>query len=170
MELNKEALIDKPLAAAWQVLGPQFGEAHRWGAALRHSEAYGTPTLPGATASHRACDVASVGAIKEVIRTLDPDNHVLSYEVIEGFPFFVDTAVNTWALEPVGERTRVRMQTRFTFKGFAGAVMAPLMKRQMDKLLGEALEEFVYYVEHDGEPHPRKVRASRKNKRPAVAA
>ena len=47
-------------------------------------------------------------------------------------------------------------------KGFVGAIMSPMMKMQMNILFDEVIEDFQYYVEHDGEPHPRKVKANRK--------
>ena len=76
---------------------------------LNHSKGYGAPTIIEAPSNNRACDLPS-GKIKEVIRTFDPQNYELEYEVIEGFPFFVDTAINNWQLNEIGsDTTRVNI-------------------------------------------------------------
>ncbi|MGD1843248.1 MAG: SRPBCC family protein [Thermonemataceae bacterium] len=155
MNFLKETIIDQPIHRVWEVLGHQFGEAYRWASSLIYSESYGTPVLEGATCSNRACDTTQ-GKIKEVLRKIDHDHHILTYEVMEGFPFFVDTAINTWSLTPKGNQTIVTMNTVVKMKGLMGSVMTPLMKMQMNKLLSEALEDFQYYLEHEGQPHPRK--------------
>ena len=46
--------------------------------------------------------------------------------------------------------------------------MSPMMRMQMNKLFDEVVEDFKYYVEHDGQPHPRKVKAQRKFNRKAA--
>lgn len=168
MDFKREAVINKPIAEVWEVLGKQFDEAYRWAASLNHSEGFGKPTLEGASCSNRACDTTQ-GNIKEVLQKLDHQNHVLQYRVIEGFPFFVDTAINTWTLTPKGgEATQLHMHCEMKLKGLVGAVMSPMMKWQLNTLFDEVVEEFTYYVEHDGQPHPRKVKAQQKLARKAA--
>ena len=171
MNFKRETTIRKPIEEVWDVLGNQFGEAHRWASSLNHSQGYGTPTLKGAQCNNRACDTTQ-GKIKEVVKRFDPQHHVLTYEVLEGFPFFVDTGVNTWSLSPKGDSTHLQMNCDIQTKGLVGTIMTPMMRMQMNKLFDEVIEDFKYYVEHDGEPHPRKVKAQRKlaqkkNRRPA---
>lgn len=45
--------------------------------------------------------------------------------------------------------------------GFIGTIMKPMMKMQMSGMGNQFLEEFKYYVEK-GNPHPRKLKASKK--------
>lgn len=158
MEFKREIIINRPIGAVWEVLGVQFEDAYKWAASLNHSEGFGTPVLEGATCSNRACDTTQ-GAIKEKLITLDHEKYELVYQVIEGFPFFVDTAINNWRLTQKGTNTKVNMHCEMKLKGFVGAMMSPLMKLQLNKLFDEVVEELKYYIEHDGKAHPRKEKA-----------
>ena len=160
MEFNREIIINKPIEAAWEILGNQFGEAYKWARGLKHSNAYGQPVLAGASCNNRACDTTQ-GKIKEVIRNFDPDNYRLSYEVIEGFPFFVESGVNNWQLIPQGKMTQVKMHLVIKTKGLMGAILGPLMKMQMNKLTTYAIEDFKHFVE-TGNPSPEKVKEMKK--------
>ena len=161
MQFKRTTTIDKPIEEVWEVLGNQFGQAYKWAASLYHSEAHGSPVIEGASCSNRTCETTQ-GTIKEALRTFDPQKHVLSYEVLEGFPFFVDTGVNTWSLHKLGRQTRVDMACEIKTKGLVGAVMSPMMKLQMNKLFDGVIEEFHYYVQNDGKPHPRKIASMKK--------
>ena len=96
-------------------------------------------------------------SIKEEIRIFDPANHVLSYEVIEGFPFFVKLGQNTWTLTQIGNETKVSMRLEMRTKGIIGKVMSPMMRLQMGGVLTNAIEDFKHYVE-TGRPSPRKAK------------
>jgi len=146
MEFKLEKVIDKPINAVWEVLGSQFGDAYKWAGGLYHSEGKNAPKLAGATCNNRVCETSS-GRIEEVIRTFDIKNHELEYEVIEGFPFFVDQGINNWKLTKVGDKTRVNMHLKITTKGFVGKIMSPMMKMQMNKLTAGILDDFKDYVE-----------------------
>lgn len=166
MNIKKEILVNKSVEVAWDVLGNQFGEAYKWASGLNHSNAYGKPQLEGASCNNRACDTTQ-GKIKEVIRIFDPKQYTLAYEVIEGFPFFIDTAINKWTLIPNGKTTRVNIDFNMETKGLMGFLMKPMMKMQMNKLLGFVLEDFKYFVEN-GQPSPRKMKELSKSA--AIAA
>ena len=90
MEFKKSIIVNQPINQVWEVLGNQYGEAYKWASGLYHSEGFGTPQLEGASCNNRACET-STGKIKEKIRVFDEQNYELEYEVIEGFPFFVDS-------------------------------------------------------------------------------
>lgn len=156
MDFKRTIIIDKPAPEVWKVLGDQFGKAYQWASGLKHSKGYGDPQLPGATYNNRACET-SQGPIKEAIREYDANNYRLVYEVIEGFPFFVDQGINRWTLEPEGNRTRVNMHLSVTTKGLIGTVMSPMMKLQMGSITSNVIDDFKHYVE-TGEPSPRKAK------------
>jgi len=156
MNIKKEITVNKSIQEAWDVLGNQFGEAYQWASGLNHSHAYGEPQLEGAACNNRSCDTAQ-GQIEEVIRTFDPKNYVLEYEVIDGFPFFVDTGINKWQLTANGNTTTVNIDFNLKTKGLMGIIMQPMMKMQMNKLIGFVLEDFKHYVE-TGQPSPRKAK------------
>ena len=161
MNFKRTIIINRPIKQVWDVLGNQFGQAHAWASSVNHAETYGAPTLEGASCSNRSCNTTA-GNVKEVIRTFDPEGRVLAYEVLEGFPFFVAKGHNTWRLSAKGKNTRVDMDIEILTKGVFGAIMSPMMKLQMNKLADEAVDDLKYYVEHDGTPHPRKVKAAQK--------
>lgn len=160
MEFKKEIIIDKSIEQVWDVLGNQFGEAYKWAGGLKHSEAFGAPKIDGAVCNNRACDTTT-GSIKEVIRKFDPAKNELEYEVIEGFPFFVNTAINNWKLTSKGKQTKVNMHLVIQTKGIVGSIMSPMMKMQMTKLTAGILEDFKHYVE-TGKPSPSKAKEMKK--------
>lgn len=149
-------MVKQPIHQVWDLLGNQYGEADKWASGLFHSEAIGEPKIQGAVCNNRTCEISS-GTIKEEVRKFDAKNHILSYEVIEGFPFFVDQAINTWTLQAQGKNTLVNMHLVMTTKGFIGKLMQPMLKLQMNSLLQHAIEDFKHYSE-TGKPSPRKAK------------
>ena len=156
MNIKKEIVVNQPIDDVWEVLGNQFGEDYKWARGLYHSKAYGNPTIEGATCSNRACDTTQ-GKIDEALRKFDPDHYTLEYEVIKGFPFFVKSGTNNWRLSPNGQSTKVYMDFNLETKGLIGAIMNPMMKMQMNKIIEGVLEDFKHYTEK-GIPSPGKER------------
>ncbi|MEN0048212.1 MAG: SRPBCC family protein [Bacteroidota bacterium] len=151
MEFKKSIIIDKSIEEVWEVLGNQYGEAYKWVSGLSHSEAFGKPTLEGASCSSRACDT-TFGSIKEQVRIFDAQNYILEYEVVEGFPGFMESAINNWKLTKTGANTtRVDMHLTATTKGLVGKIMRPMMKLQMGKATANAVQDLKHYVE-TGQP------------------
>ncbi len=166
MEFRKSIVVDKSIDQVWEVLGNQYAEAYRWASGLYHSKGKGAPVLQGATCDQRVCET-DFGTVREKLRTLDAENYVLSYEVMEGFPFFVDTGVNNWKLTPEAGSTRVDIHLVITTKGFVGSVMSPMLKWQMNKVLDNVLSDFKYYIEV-GNPSPRKLAEMAKSQKKAA--
>ncbi|WP_350289286.1 SRPBCC family protein [uncultured Croceitalea sp.] len=157
MEFIKEIIINKPIEAIWEVLGNQFGDAYKWASGLNHSKAFSPPVIKGAPSNNRSCELPS-GKIKEVIRKFDPDNYVLEYEVIEGFPFFVASAVNNWQLTTISsDKTKVDMHLIVKTKGLIGSIMNPMMKMQLKKQIVHIPNDLKYYVE-TGNPSQNKAK------------
>ncbi|MEO1438255.1 MAG: SRPBCC family protein [Bacteroidota bacterium] len=156
MDFRKSTTVDQPINQVWDLLGNQYGEAYKWASGLYHSIPVGKPKIEGAICNNRTCELPS-GMIKEEVRKFDAKNHILSYEVIEGFPFFVDQAINTWTLQAQGNKTRVDMHLVMTTKGFVGKLMQPMLKLQMGNLLQNAIDDFKHYSE-TGKPSPRKAK------------
>lgn len=156
MEFKRTIIIDQTIEEVWDVLGNQFGEAYKWAGGLYHSSGYGKPTIQAATYNNRTCDT-SQGKIKEVIRDFDPQNYRLVYEVIEGFPFFVDRGINHWQLQEQGNKTQVNMHLIIKTKGLMGALMGPMMKMQMNKIVSVVLKDLKHYLE-TGQPSDSKAK------------
>lgn len=157
MKIENEIIISRPTAAVWAIVGDQFGDAQLWASALTHTHGHGRE-ISGQVCESRTCDVKGMGRIREKLLDFDPERHTLKYEVLEGFPFFVERGVNRWTLTEEGGGTRVQSTAEITTKGLVGRLMAPMMKMQMARLMRQSLEELKHYVE-TGAPHPRKARA-----------
>ncbi len=162
--ITKEITINSDIEKAWKVLGPEFADAHKWASSIKHSEASDNKSFNGSTCSERGCDVSGIGDIKEKITKYSDTEHVLSYDVYEGMPKMVRHMNNHWKLTDLGNGN-VKLEMKMTMKtgGFMGTMMKGMMKKKMSKTADEVIEEFKYYVE-TGNPHPRKIKATKKQK------
>lgn len=157
MKVATDIVIDKPIAAVWDVVGTQFGSAHLWASALIHTEGNGGK-ISDQVCEARTCDIQGMGRIRERLLEFDPQGYALTYEVVEGFPFFVERGVNRWHLVAEGNRTHLYIKAKIATKGLIGAIMRPMMKMQMSGLMRKTLDDLKYYAEN-GVPHPRKQKA-----------
>ncbi|MBX2877271.1 MAG: SRPBCC family protein [Saprospiraceae bacterium] len=156
MNIKKEIIVEQPIHKVWEVLGDQYGQAYKWASGLDHSEALGLAKIEGAPCSQRSCQT-NFGQITESVRKYEPSSYELEYEVIKGFPSFIDTAINNWQLQPAGKGTKVFIDFKMKTKGFLGLFMGPLMKMQMNKVITNVLDDFKQYVE-TGKPSARKAK------------
>jgi len=155
MEFKREILINQPIEKVWDVLGNQFGQVCNWASGVNKSSA-SAEAKNSNDFTNRACDTTS-GKIKEIVNTFDPKNHILEYEVIEGFPFFVKTGKNKWRLSKSGNQTKVNMNLQIETQGFVGTIMKPMMKMQMKTLADNAVDDLKIFVE-TGKPSARKAK------------
>ncbi len=160
MEFIKEIMIDKPINEVWEILGTQFGDAYKWASGINHSSSFGAPQIATASCNNRECELPS-GKIKEVIRQFNPKDHILEYEVIEGFPFFVETGINNWQLTNLNGKTKVDMHLKVKTKGIIGSLMKPMMKMQFKGLTNDVLMDLKHYAE-TGKASPKKVKELQK--------
>lgn len=147
MNIKKEIIVNKSASEVWEVLGDQFPDAYKWARGLDHSQGHGEPVFDGASCSNRTCEVPGFGKIQEVIKKFDPDKHVLSYEVTHGFPGFITSATNTWKLAAQTFNTKVEMNMVMQTKGIKGAIMGPMMKMNLNKMITGVLSDLKTYVE-----------------------
>lgn len=161
MTLNHETIIRKPIQEVWEVLGGQFAEAHRWASGLHHSEGFGQRGRQ-AICDERACDINGMGWVREKVIEFDPQSHVLAYDVIGGFPFFVKSGKNRWQLVAEGVQTRVIMKAEIETQGIVGMLMRPMLGMQMGQLLRITTDDLKYFLE-EGQVHPRKAEALKKH-------
>lgn len=160
MIIEKVVIIETSIDKAWQILGPEFAYPQRWASAVNHSEAKG-PSFEGASCSERGC-ATTIGQLKEKLIEYDPAQYTLAYEISEGMPGMVSSALNHWQLRAINvQQTQLTMRIEMEVKGILGKIMQPMMRIQMSNLGAQIAEEFKYYVEN-GKPHPRKVKALQK--------
>ncbi|MBL4593001.1 MAG: SRPBCC family protein [Flavobacteriales bacterium] len=161
--IKQEIIIDASIDKAWEVLGPQFGNAQIWASSIKHSEALNEESINGSNCTERGCSVAGMGEIKEVLLSYSPENHSISYEVKEGLPKMVRYASNNWQLIDLGNgKTKLISQIEMKTGGFMGWMMGGMMKKKMTKMSSEVVEEFKYYIEN-GSPHPRTIKSNAKS-------
>lgn len=167
MIIEKVVIIETSIERAWQVLGPEFAHTQRWASAVNHSEGSG-PEFNGAACSERGC-ATTIGQLKEKLIEYSPAQHTLAYEISEGMPGMVGTALNHWQLRAINaQQTQLKMRIEMEVKGILGKIMQPMMRLQMSNLGGQIVEEFKYYVEN-GKPHPRKLKALEKQNAGRIA-
>jgi len=154
MKIATDIVIDKPIAVVWDVVGTQFGNAHVWASALLHTRGHGEKISEQVAAS-RTCEVRGMGRVQEKLLEFDPLGYSLTYKGVDGFPFFVGSAVNRWRLVAEGTGTHVYSDVEVITKGLTGTLMSSMMKMQMSGLMRTTLEDLKFYVE-SGRPHPRK--------------
>ncbi len=162
MTISKQITIDAPAAKVWQVVAHDFHKADQWASSVNHSTSRKAGPVPDGCpldAAGRACDT-SIGGVKEEIVYYNEAGKKFGYRATaEKMPFFVKNLVNNWQVIPQGEHSaKVDMKLNIDLMPVIGTVMSPMMKVQMGKLLGEAVEELKFFIEH-GKPHPRKVQA-----------
>ncbi len=161
--IKKEITISKGIEEVWKVLGQDFAYAERWASAIKHSQALDSKNFNGSNCSERGCDIPGMGSIKEKLLFYSNEEHSLSYQVYEGMPSMVRSMSNTWKLHPISQNScKLQMHMEMEAKGIMGIMMIPMMKIQMSGMASNVVEDFKYYVEN-GKPHPRKIKAMRKN-------
>lgn len=152
----REISVPAPAAAAWEVVGTQFGDIGAWATAITRSS-LDRQLGQGAT---RTCHIprfgpVAPGQIRERLVEFDPERMALSYEVVEGMPAIFKSARNRWTVEPRGPnactvRTHATMQLRFPMN-----LLGPFLRRQLLAASASLPEELVHRIVH-GEAHPRK--------------
>lgn len=157
MELHKEIIVNAPAAAAWAILGEQFGRIAEWAAPITDSSLEGEPRV-GAV---RTCRIArfgpvAPGAIRERLLAFDPQARTLAYEAVAGMPRFIARAANRWSVHARDEQSCiVRTQATLTLRGPA-VLLGVFLKWKMQADGERVLEELRHRIEY-GRPHPRKL-------------
>lgn len=164
MTIAKAITIDASAADVWQVVAHDFHKADQWASSVNHSTSRESGPVPEGCpldSAGRACNT-SIGPVREQIVHYDEAQRAFGYQAkADKMPFFVKNLVNNWSVtEQNTNQSRVDMKLQVDLMPVIGTIMSPMMKLQMSKLLGEAVEELKFFVEH-GKPHPRKVKAMR---------
>ncbi|MEO1086172.1 MAG: SRPBCC family protein [Acidobacteriota bacterium] len=168
MKIQRQTTINADSEAVWEVLARRFDQVDEWASSVDRSTARaGAPRVPGAPVLGRTCET-ELGPFTEAILEFDEDRKVLAYSAAgEKMPFFVKSLRNRWSLTAEsGARTRIDMLMTADLAIPFNVFMAPVMKLQMGKILTAVMEELKHFVE-TGEPHPRKVNATRSTRKAA---
>jgi Polyketide cyclase / dehydrase and lipid transport len=159
MDLHSEHPVAAPEAAAWAVVGEQFGRISETLVAILDSRLDG-PLAPGTSRTCRTAAFGPVpsGEIVERLTVFDPQRRRLEYEATGGMPSFVTAAVNRWSVHPATYGTSLlRVHATLTLKPWARP-LGPLLRLRLRSASRQALEELTHRIE-TGRPHPRKAAA-----------
>jgi len=154
MEIIKQININASFETVWNILFNDFERVGEWTTAVNNSVPNPDATpIDGTDIAGRICE-SPFGRTVENFIDFDERTNRFTYEVSSGLPFFVKHGQNTWQVTPNGETTIVDMHMIMELNLFPGKLMQPVMKRQMNQLVSDLLEELKYYAE-TGDIHPR---------------
>ncbi len=154
MELKKQITVNAPFETVWKILFEDFDKVGDWTTAVDNSvpNPHAKP-VNGEDLGGRICD-SPFGRTVENFIDFDERHNRFTYEVESGLPFFVKHGQNTWQVTPKGKQTLVDMHMVMDLNLFPGKLMQSVMRRQMNNLVDDLLEELKFYAE-TGEVHAR---------------
>ncbi|MFT4705100.1 MAG: hypothetical protein ACI81R_002808 [Bradymonadia bacterium] len=143
MDIINRFDIDAPAAAAWQLLGEEFGEVSRWADPVASSSLDG-PLREGVT---RMCTIKAIGPfpageVTERLSEFNRQKRVLTYEIKNGRPPFLSLLQNSWSLEGRGETSSVASSTMSYRVKWWALPFAPLIAMMMRRTLKPILAQF----------------------------
>lgn len=160
--VKKQLTINAPSNKVWSVLALQFENVGDWATGIAKSRINENAITPaGANVGGRICSVPGFGDLTEEFTNYDADKLTFSYEAVQGMPFFVKSARNTWTLTPKGNQTIVDMHLTAETNFFPGMLMSPFMKKQFNAQGQETIDDLKYFIEN-GQPSPSKRDALKK--------
>ncbi len=149
LDIKASRTINKPIEEVWRFVVDEFCNSHEW--------AFGTPTCRSGTSSEdfdRVCDTES-GRLEDTITKIDDANHIFEFTVA-GLPFFVRSVVSTWSLKQLSNtETEITIGPRIETMPIIGRLMEIPMKRSLEKLYPELLDDMAVFIE-TGQPSARK--------------
>ncbi|QDT69859.1 Polyketide cyclase / dehydrase and lipid transport [Planctomycetes bacterium MalM25] len=134
-EVTRERLFDAPPEEVWRLLA-DYGNVHQYTSVVKHSKHTEGPAC--GVGAVRQCDVMMGMKLREEIVDWQ-EGRSLTVKIDSQMPTKEHYA--TIELEPVGERTKVRMTARYSTKGWVvgqamdALMMRSFMSRSMDNFL-----------------------------------
>ena len=160
MEKSESIEIKASADRVWSVAADQFDKISEWASGVSASRPLSGPMTSSLSASApssgRVCKTLQ-GETVETFVAFDAEQQTFTYAITgAAMPGFVKNATNTWTIESLDkERARLTMKIQMATTGIIGALMMPMMKFGMGKLLRTNLEELKHFIE-TGEQHARK--------------
>lgn len=148
--VEREITINVSATQLWDMVGNGFLDVHKWASNVDHAVGKGEAEFAGAVCTERYCDVNVKGfsKISEKLLNYDEQKKVLEYEVKEGMPGFVSSAVNEWTVVAIDDNTsKLVMNGRFGTKGLMGSLMNRMMEKKMIETLTTVLNDAKVYAE-----------------------
>ena len=152
MNIIVELSIEKPVAEVWEVMGNQFGYAHRWSSNFKTSKPGGEAKFEGISYSLRDTTTERGNTVQE-LTAFDATNHSLTYEITKGAPDIAKKAGATWSLEAKDNSTMLHMDFIMEPKMPLNEEMETKIKTGLTASVTQLAQELKHYLEK-GEPHP----------------
>ena len=152
MKINSNLTLHATADAAWTVIGEQYGEISKWTRALSASTIDG----PVAQGAQRTCTTPGIGpfpagTIVERIVAFDREAMDLTYEVVEGLPWFIRSARNRWSVSADGpDRCRVQSRAHLELH-WAVWPLAPILRWSLVRSVKSVFEDLRHRVENGTE-------------------
>ena len=162
MQTHNETLINCNVNDVWQVIGPEFDQAHIWMSPVKHSYAtaaqYGEHTASSAPVEGRVCELSSKpGGMRayEIITDYQEEKRYIKFEVIpQNGPKLIPVTKNIVEIQvfAVGaDRSRVVWKAQPELKS-AGKFLSPVIKFGLGKAFSGILQELKEYCEQRKKP------------------
>jgi hypothetical protein len=165
IQVTGQATIDAPASKVWGVLAHDFANIGRWATLIPDSrEDAGTAAPEGAVVGGRVCSnsIPGFADVREEFTIYSEQSMRFSYKATEGMPSVVKSAENSWTVRSIGpSQSVVEARGEVHMSLIPGLFLAPLMKFQLGRMAHQTGEELKYFIEQ-GQPHPRKLKAQRK--------
>ena len=163
--LKVKASTDK----VWEVFAHGFNDAYKWMATVSHSYAQTNgESFDGAHSVGRVCELSpDQKGIKasEKFLAYDEKNKTATVQIdFVNTPFFFPVKFNTldFSIREISDnQSEMTWEFRSNIKPL-GRILSPLLRKEFKKFVGNIMEELQFYVEN-GTPHPRKLKAMKKN-------
>jgi len=148
MEIKVSQTINKPIAEVWEVMGNQFGHAHKWSSNFKSSKPGGTEKFKGLAYSLRDTETDRGNTIQELTE-FDALNHSLTYVITKGAPDIAKQAGATWTLIQQSENiTSLAMNFNLEPKMELPKEMEDKIKMGLTSSVQELAAELKYYLEN----------------------
>lgn len=139
-QIQVSRTMPAPAPAVWDVLA-DFPNIADWNSGVKTSHSTGDAT--GGVGATRHCDLAPMGALEETIRGWEPNERlVVGIDSATKLPIKQGEVTFDLSPNPDGSQTTVEVtyayQARF---GPIGALMGPMIDRQLTKGFGGFLED-----------------------------
>tara|TARA_B110000091_G_scaffold28640_1_gene28635 strand:+ start:207 stop:776 length:570 start_codon:yes stop_codon:yes gene_type:complete len=169
MKFTKKLKVKASTDKVWEIFAHGFNDAHKWMASVPNS--YGQSngaSFEGAHSDGRVCELSpdknGMNASEKFL-AYDENNKTATVQVdFVNTPFIFPVKYNIldFSIRKLGDG-----ESEMTWKFSSnikplGLILWPLLRIGFDKFIGDIMEELQFYVENNA-PHPRKLKAIKKN-------
>ena len=168
VQFTKTATVNASADKVWEVFAHGFNDAHKWMASVPHSYAQANgESFDGAESDGRVCELGQGPTgmkASEQFLAYNEENKTATVKIdFVDAPSFFPVKFNTldFSLKEITDgKSEMTWKFRSDIKAF-GFLMWPLLRLGFGVFIGQIMEELTFYVEN-GTPHPRKVKAMKK--------